>query len=220
LTPVPQKLTKIALRSLLNWSKKNSRNFPWRRSSDPYRILIAELLLRRTTATAVNRCYRSLLDEFPSVQQLSHADEGTLSGLLRPLGLRKRSHSIREVASEIVDRFGEVPSKYEDLLSIKWIGEYTSAAVLCMSKNEPYPMVDGGVRRVMGRYFYDREIPLERARAILRQALTRSNCRRLNFGFIDLSAKVCTPMREKCDLCPLAKRCSHGKKKLGAKQIS
>ena len=202
-------------RRLTNWSEGNVRDFPWRRTQDLYRILVAELLLRRTTAHAVERCYQEVVREFPTLIALSKADELKLLRLLRPLGLKSRSTAMKAVANEILTRFGRIPTNEKELQSVRWIGSYTCAAVLCMGKNLPLPMVDSGVKRVISRYCNDANLSLDDVISILKPVMSHTENRKiLNVALIDLSALICRPVSPRCASCPLCEGCQWDEKNL------
>lgn len=108
------------------------------------------------------------------------------------------------MAVSLLGQFGDIPPLAEDLKSVKWMGDYTAAAVLCMSVGEPLPMVDEGVRRLIGRYSENEKISFQTAMGLLGGCLSRNSCRKANLGMIDLSATVCTATNPKCPHCPLA----------------
>ena len=130
---VRRKRREIVRRTLL-WGRDNVRDFPWRRDRTPYRVLVAEIILRRTTAKAACRVYGAFLRRYPDVYTLSRADVGELEALLSAIGYHKqRALILKEVAQFVVSKYnGVIPNRREDLEAIPHVGHYTAGAVLSL----------------------------------------------------------------------------------------
>lgn len=199
---------KEIVNTVLRWSKGNIRDFPWRNDFSPYRVLIAELLLRRTTAQAVQRVYDEFLETYPDLQHLSNASVGELEDRLRTLGYhRLRAMLIREAISEMLSKYKGVPDTIEELLSIKHIGLYTAAAIISLGYNKPLPMVDTNVLRILGR-IYGRSMTQQQAFELLKGKLPVDS-RRFNLSLLDFGALVCRYKNPLCHVCPLNGSCAY-----------
>jgi A/G-specific adenine glycosylase len=199
-------------RALKDWGRGNLRRFPWRGTRDPYRILIAELMLRRTRPGQVAPVYKSFLRRYPSRAKLATAREAQLYRLLAPLGLRWRARNVVAVAKAL----GRLPrSAFDDpgsLRALPGVGEYVSRAVQVMAFNRPEMVIDTNVIRVLGRYWGFRVHPearrQRRFRELALRCVPRSDAKLYTLALLDLGASICTPPRPHCNRCPLRLHCS------------
>jgi A/G-specific adenine glycosylase len=218
---VRRKRREIVRRTLL-WGRDNVRDFPWRRDRTPYRVLVAEIILRRTTAKAACRVYGAFLRRYPDVYTLSRADVGELEALLSAIGYHKqRALILKEVAQFIVSKYnGVIPDRREDLEAIPHVGHYTAGAVLSLGYGIPSAMVDSNVERVIGRVF-SRALPARgRKREVLEVAeaiVPREGHELFNLAMLDLGALVCRYRGEACQECPLLEVCDTGIHRQGGK---
>ncbi len=197
---------------LLSWWKRNRRVFPWRFTKDPYRVLLAAVLLRRTNALKVLPIYNYLLERYPSIEALARASGEELADVLKPLGLYNlRARELKEIASELTSKYGgHVPDDPEELMKIKGIGRYIASAVACFAYGKPVPVIDSLIARVISRLlglevrtpYASREV-LSAAEKFIRCGLARD----LNLALMDLAAAVCLPQNPKCCECPLRSFC-------------
>jgi len=201
-------------RRLLAWWKKNQRDFPWRHTNDPYSVLIAEMLLRKTTAQQVDGVYKMLISRYPNPKRLSEADESELIKLIKPLGMEhKRARLLKEVGKTITERYkGVVPSNPEELLQLPGVGLYAANAVLSFSHAQNVPMVDTNFVRLLERVFGFRS---SKARArddkqswqFAETLVPKKRSREFNLAVIDFAASVCRVRTPKCEICPLTSVC-------------
>src|SRR6266851_7024062 len=139
-------------RALLAWFEKNQRDLPWRKTSDPYRIWISEVMLQQTRVAAVILRYAAFLNRFPSVQKLASARESSVLAEWSGLGYYRRARNLHAAARVIVgDHGGNFPQTAEAWRALPGIGRYTAAAIASISFNEPVAVVDGNVERVLRR---------------------------------------------------------------------
>ena len=140
---------------LLNWWGVNKRNFPWRETNDPYELLSAELLLRKTTAKQVLNIYPKFVSKYPTPSKLAGADESQLRKLITPLGIEnRRADLLRNFATYIVIEYdGEIPKNKKRIMRIPGVGEYSANAVLCFIYEKELPVVDTNYIRIMDRFF-------------------------------------------------------------------
>jgi len=139
-------------RRLLAWYRANGRDLPWRRTSDPYHILVSEVMLQQTQVDRVLPKYHEWLERYPSLSVLATADERDVTNTWRPLGYNIRPRRLHAIARESVERYGgELPSDEETLLSFKGIGAYTAGAIRSFAFQQRAAIVDTNVARVLFR---------------------------------------------------------------------
>lgn len=200
--------------AMVDWYNQNGRkNLPWRKTRNPYRVLIAELMLQKTHAVQqVLPVYRSFVDKYPDVKSLSKASVIDLKETIKSLGLQNvRSKRLKELALFVNEQFGgEIPKEYEDLRGLPGVGDYIANAVLCIAFGERKSMVDANVGRVLGRVFYgkaDYPPSKDRTLKIAYKLLPETKFREFNLGLIDLGALVCRPKSPLHTNCPLSDEC-------------
>ena len=212
--------TKIIIGNLLlEWWGKNKRSFSWRRSKKPYKVLISEMLLRKTTAKQVQERYREFIRKYPDPKLLSKADEKELSKSLKPLGMEyKRAKLFLEFGKAITEDFrGRVPSTEKELLNLPGVGQYATNAVLSFSHNKNVPMVDTNFIRFLERIFGFKS-KKSRARndtdiwEFASTLIPDGKSRDFNLAVLDFGAVLCKAKNPKCDMCPLIKYCVFHKK--------
>jgi A/G-specific adenine glycosylase len=200
-------------RRVLDWAGKHGRDFVWRRSRDPYDVLLAELLLHRTRADVVEPTFLRLRAAYPTPKLLAEADENEIVDLLRPLGYSHRSRRLPSLGRALVERHNSlVPNQKKALLALPGVGPYVANAVLALGFGEREPLLDPNVIRIIGRVFGIRS---ERARPrddrmlwdFLERLVPPSKPAEFGLALIDLGALVCTPRRPRCRECPLSARC-------------
>jgi A/G-specific adenine glycosylase len=193
---------------LMDWYRKNAREYPWRKNRTPYRILIAEIMLQRTKADQVAPVYLSFLKEFPDPERLRQASKEEIMKYFSKLGLIRRAGLVELLGKELLARFeGKIPRNREDLMSLPSVGEYMADAVLCFAFDEDVAVVDSNVCRIIGRIFDLKAKGEARRDAQFRQAvngvLPSGKAKEFNWAIIDLGALICTPRNPSCNLCPL-----------------
>ncbi|MEM1590039.1 MAG: hypothetical protein QW175_06445 [Candidatus Bathyarchaeia archaeon] len=193
---------------LLSWFSSHGRDFPWRRETDPYRILVAEKLLQQTTYGHVMKVYEIFFKKFPDIKSLADADILEIEAVIRRLGFqRQRARQFKEIARVIVDEYGgAVPSKKEDLLKLSGVGDYVASAVLCFAFNKDEAIVDMNVRRVVGRFFGWEELSDKEIANRLLKIIPAGKAKQFNWALIDFSALLCS-RKPKCRKCFLNDAC-------------
>ena len=198
---------------LIRWYTENKRQLPWRETTDPYRIWISEIILQQTRVVQGLQYFNRFMERFPDVRALAEAEEDEVMKYWQGLGYYSRARNLHAAAKAIMSRFGgEFPRKYEDVLSLKGIGEYTAAAICSFAWKQPYAVVDGNVYRVLGRVF-GIDTPIDSCEgkkefAELAQVLLDKVCPELyNQAIMDFGAVQCTPKAPQCLYCPLRERC-------------
>lgn len=195
--------------ALLSWYETSRRDLPWRRTSDPYRIWISEVMLQQTRAAAAIPYYESFLARFPDLEALAQAGEAEVLRQWSGLGYYSRARNLHRAARQIA---GQFPSTYDGIRSLPGIGDYTAAAVSSIAFQLPHAALDGNVARVLARLLpHEGDIGSARVRSELRAAadelLDRKNPGVYNQAVMELGATVCLPRAPRCTLCPVAGFC-------------
>jgi A/G-specific adenine glycosylase len=194
-------------RTLLRWYDAHRRDLPWRRTRDPYRIWLSEIMLQQTRVAAVFEHYRLFLKRFPTLRVLATADESSVLAAWSGLGYYRRARMLRQCAQQIVkDHGGRFPQSSTDLQTLPGIGRYTAAAIASIAFDEPVAVVDGNVERVLQRLAgssLTAKQTWERAQSLL----VASRPGDFNQAMMELGATVCTPRQPKCATCPIRKWC-------------
>lgn len=212
--PVQQNKSKLQ-KSLLDWYAANRRNFPWRNTTNPFEVLLAEKLLQQTKARdIVVLIYTNLLAKYPTVPALMNANVEELREIIQPLGLAYRASEIKQMAAEIVDLYdGEVPSNLDELLNLTGVGDYCARAVLSFAYNQNVPIIDTNVARFLHRVCGIKELlPANPARkkylhSLATQLLPQHETRDFNFAILDLCTLVCKSQSPICYDCPAQEFC-------------
>jgi len=196
---------------LIDWYGRTRRDLPWRRTSDPYRIWVSEIMLQQTRAQAVIPYYARFLERFPTVAALAAAPEDEVLALWSGLGYYSRARNLRRAAQAIAQG-GAFPRDYDAIRALPGIGDYTAAAVASIAFGSPYAVLDGNVLRVVARVENDAaDIAAprtrERFRSIAQDWLDRKRAAEFNQALMELGATVCLPKNPQCAVCPLAQVC-------------
>jgi A/G-specific adenine glycosylase len=200
-------------RDLLNWFRRFQRDLPWRRTHDPYRIWLSEIMLQQTRVAAAIPYYERFLDRFPSIRALAGAPQEEVLRLWSGLGYYSRARNLQKAAQQIVAKQnGEFPRTKEAVLALPGIGEYTAAAILSIAFGQDHAVLDGNVARVLARLDAIRGNlhGSKRWRALQQTAdalLDPSSPGEWNQAMMELGATVCTPRSPQCLICPLANVC-------------
>ena len=199
--------------TILSWYDQGHRDLPWRRTQDPYRIWISEIMLQQTRAETVVSYYERFLARYPTVQDLASAPEEELLKAWEGLGYYSRARSLQKAAKEIVARYGgQLPADLEKLRALPGIGDYTAGAIASIAFGIPDAAVDGNVERVLCRWDAIKDevgTPAVRRQIAARaQALVPPD-RPGAFAnaMMEMGATMCTPKNPKCLLCPVREGC-------------
>lgn len=213
---------------LIDWFRQFGRDFPWRSSTYPFNVLIAEKLLQQTSVRQdVVDAYLFITNHYPSPQKLANADLEKIKSHIRPLGLHYRADELVRMSREIVEKFGgKVPDNQKDLLSIHGIGHYSARAVLSFAFNKDVAVVDTNVARILYRVFsISGKFPPNPARSakltnLAQSLLLPGRSKEFNWAMIDLGALICLPRQPICNKCPLNDRCLYFSKSLLENKIN
>lgn len=200
-------------RKLLQWYGRHARTFPWRRTRDPFRVLIAELFLQKTQAKQVLPTYSAFIRRFRTIEILARAPLQQVRIAIWSLGLPARARQLKAIARTLTASFGSrVPHTERELLSLQGIGPYTAGAVLCFAFGRKRAVVDANVIRLLARYF-GLESTRPRPRTdqklwrIAEEMVPAERFREYNWAIFDFAAKVCRARSPLCRTCPLRSRC-------------
>jgi A/G-specific adenine glycosylase len=196
---------------ILAWFDRHRRDLPWRRTKDPYRIWLSEVMLQQTRVETVLPFYNRFLSRFPTVEDLAHAELGEVLALWSGLGYYRRARQLHAAALEIAEG-GGFPTTVDGLLELPGIGAYTAAAVASIAFGVAAPVLDGNVERVLARCLALREDPRAAGgrRQLLAAAAELLDSRRpgdSNQALMEIGATICLPRRPRCLLCPLRPGC-------------
>ena len=196
---------------LLDWFEREKRVLPWRTEPSPYRVWIAEIMLQQTRVETVLRYYERFLARFPDVASLAAAAEKDVLELWAGLGYYRRARNLWAAARKIAtEAAGVFPAEFEQVLQLPGIGKYTAGAIHSIAFNQPRPVVDGNVRRVIGRVRGILNAPESYYWSEAESWLAHKAPGQFNQALMELGALVCTPARPGCGACPLLPLCASG----------
>jgi len=193
-------------RRLLGWYRRHGRHdLPWRRTRDPYRIYLSEIMLQQTQVnTVLGRFYFPFLDLFPTLESVAKATEEEVLKAWEGLGYYSRARHLHRTA-RITG--GTLPATAKELERLPGIGRSTAAAIACFSHGEAVPILDANVRRILFRFFRRRRAGERELWRMAQRLFDGEHPYEYNQAMMDLGATVCTPATPRCALCPLADEC-------------
>lgn len=211
ITPLKKKRFQEVLQ---RWYRQHARDLPWRQTSDPYAILVSEIMLQQTQVDRVIEKYHEWLRLFPTVEQLANAPQKTVIAAWQGLGYNRRALYLQKAAQMIVQEMnGDFPSTAEELQKLPGVGPYTAGAVASFAFHQETPILDTNVKRVIGRIFLgykqlakttDTNL-WELSHALLPR---KKAVYTFNQALMDFGAMVCTQKKPKCSVCPFQKICA------------
>jgi len=195
----------------LKWYRQHGRDLPWRQTSDPYKILVSEVMLQQTQVERVIPKYHEFLERYPTLQDLADASADEVRATWYPLGYNIRPFRLHGIARETVARYGgALPKDPDALLSFKGIGRYTAGAIRSFAFNEDAPILDTNVMRVLHRVFIgagDPKLKKSKLWALSETLIPRGKGYDFNQALMDFGAIVCTARDPYCLLCPMKDCC-------------
>ncbi len=200
-------------RRLLTWYRRHGRDLPWRKTTDPYHILVSEIMLQQTQVDRVKPKYEEWLIKYPTLEALANAPARDVNRTWRPLGYNVRPKRLHAIARETVERYdGELPSDEASLKSFDGIGDYTAGAILSFAFGQRNAILDTNVARVLFRVFVGRGDPKRHAMRrhlwdVSRAVLPMKHVFDFNQALMDLGAGVCVARKPKCPVCPMRSMC-------------
>ena len=198
---------------LLDWYEQGHRDLPWRRESDPYRILVSEAMLVQTTVAAVTPYYRRFLERFPTVEALAEAPESEVLKAWEGLGYYRRARQLQAAAREVVGRLGgEFPRDVDGLRTLPGVGRYIAGAIRSFAFDLPAPILEANTLRVLARLLsWTEPVAASASQRRLWEAAERlvpaDAPGRFNQAFMELGATLCAPKSPACLVCPVSAFC-------------
>lgn len=198
---------------LLDWYARHGRELPWRATRDPYHIWLSEVILQQTRVQQGMAYYERFVTRFPTVEQLAAASEDEVLKLWQGLGYYSRARNLHAAARQVVtEHGGRFPADFEQLRSLRGVGDYTAAAIASIGFDLPHAVVDGNVYRLLARLF-DIPTPIDTTEgrksfaALAQSLLDPTRAADYNQAMMDFGAIQCTPQHPRCTECPFADRC-------------
>ena len=198
---------------LIEWYLQKKRDLPWRNTTNPYPIWLSEIILQQTRVAQGMPYFYAFLESFPTVKELAIADEQQVLKLWQGLGYYSRARNLHQTAQYIANELdGVFPNSYAGLIQLKGIGEYTAAAIASFAYNEPVPVVDGNVFRVVSRYFgIESDISAGKTKkeftALAAELLSKEQPALFNQAIMEFGAMHCTPKNPDCENCIFNSSC-------------
>ena len=202
-------------RNLRRWFSEHGRDLPWRRTRDPYAILVAEIMLQQTQVPRVAEVYSDFLERFPAIEDVAAAPLRDVKWITDPLGYKIRGQWIKQIADHAVTyNAGRLPATTSELMELPGVGRYTAGAVMTFAYDVPTPILDTNVARVLGRWFHGAlpaedtaGLRLRRLWALAEAVLPRRDGWTINQALMDLGAQLCVARNPRCLECPMQRRC-------------
>ena len=200
-------------KKLITWYLQNKRTMPWRETKDPYRIWLSEIILQQTRVAQGLPYYLSFTEAFPTVFELASATEEQVLKLWQGLGYYSRARNLHATAKYIVNELeGVFPDTYKGLLELKGVGDYTASAIASICYDEPTPVVDGNVYRVLSRYFgiatpINTTAGIKEFKELAVQLMDHEEPATYNQAIMEFGALQCKPKNPYCIVCPLNDSC-------------
>jgi len=201
-------------RSLLAWFARHARDLPWRRSRDPYRVWVSEIMLQQTQVATVEPYFERFVERFPDVASLAAAREDVVLRLWEGLGYYRRARQLHAAAKKIVAEYGRVfPRDFDAVLDLPGVGRYTAGAVCSIAYDDRKPILEANSIRVLSRLSGYRDDPLgsrgqEYLWELAELILPRKDVGRFNQAVMELGSKVCLPKSPQCEKCPVVRLCA------------
>ena len=209
-------INKTFSQDVISWYNKNKRSLSFRKTKDPYKIWLSEVMLQQTKVKTALPYYDNWIKKFPTLKSVSLSNLDSLLKLWEGLGYYKRCNNFYKATKLVVSDFNcKVPKEKSQFMSLPGVGDYTASAVLSIAFNKPYPVLDGNVKRVMSRIIGIKTLTkhnLERINKFLNLVICEKNPGDFNQGLMEVGALICRPINPKCDDCPLIKHCYAFKK--------
>lgn len=200
-------------RRLAAWYKRHERDLPWRKSRDPYRVWVSEVMLQQTQVATVRDYFERFMAELPTVHDLAKADEQQVMQLWEGLGYYRRARGLHAAAKVVSHELGgKFPETVDELMKLPGIGRYTAGAIVSIAYDKPAPILEANTVRLLSRLAALRDDPTKSAGQkklwqLAESLLPRKDVSRFNQSLMELGSLVCTPREPKCDECPVESLC-------------
>lgn len=205
-----------AINKLIKWSTKDYLDLPWRKKRTLYKTLVSEIMLQQTTVQTVLNKFDQFIEEFPNLEALAKASEEQLLVAWKGLGYYRRARNLKKAAESIYrDHNGKIPSKFEDLVTIPGIGDYTANAIIAIGRDKPALALDANLERVISRLYGIKGKKGPKLHKAIQEQFDsglifsnfKGSFRELNEALMDLGRNHCQLRKTNCELCPLSKEC-------------
>ena len=197
---------------LLAHYRRTARDLPWRRTHDPYEVLVSEVMLQQTQASRVTPAFDRFIRRFPTLDALAAAPLGAVLREWSGLGYNRRARDLHRIAR--LSPHG-LPRTVAELDALPGIGAYTAGAIACFAFGGRVPFADTNIQRVLGRFFLGRPGTNKESVALDERAMPKRNADLWHHALMDLGATLCKPANPKCDACPLNADCRHARGSAG-----
>lgn len=202
----------LIIKSILRWYEKNKRDLPWRKTRNPYRILVSEIMLQQTQVDRVIPKYKAFLKQFPTVRALANASVSDVIKAWAGLGYNRRALFLQKTAKAVVEQYnGRFPKDLQLLKELPGIGDYTARAVLSFGYGEPVAMMDTNHRRFYQRVFFKGELQNDKALLVFADAfvanMKKDQVYDWNQALMDFGSLICLTSSPRCEICPLKDVC-------------
>ena len=208
-------------RRLLAWFRRDGRDLPWRRTRDPYRILVSEVMLQQTQVERVRDYYARFLRQYPTVRDLAAAHPARVRESWDGLGYYARARNLQAAAQEVVEAHGgHFPRTVEGMRALPGVGRYTAGAVASFAFGQAAPVLDTNVRRVLSRIFVQRQPASasaldRRLWAMAEAVIPEGEAWAFNQALMDFGATICTARAPQCPACPMRSICAFKERRQG-----
>ena len=200
-------------KTLTSWYLNNKRDFPWRKTTDPYKIWLSEIILQQTQIKQGLPYYEAFVRNYPTVFALAKANESDVLKLWQGLGYYSRARNLHATAKHVVANLnGKFPNNYIDLLKLKGIGDYTASAIASICFNENTAVLDGNVYRFLSRYYgidtaINTTTGFKTFKVLAQEIIDKNNPAEHNQAIMDFGSRQCSPSNPDCSICPFNKSC-------------
>lgn len=200
--------------AVLNWYEQYGRKtLPWQIEKSPYHVWLSEVMLQQTQVATVIPYFKRFIEHFPQITDLALAPIDDVLHLWTGLGYYARARNLHKAAQVVSEKFhGQFPTQFDDVVALPGVGRSTAGAILSLSQNQHYAILDGNVKRVLTRYFAIEGWPGNKAVEnklwqLSEQVTPKQDVAKFNQAMMDIGAMVCTRSKPKCSLCPLHRDC-------------
>src|SRR6478736_1515429 len=199
--------------TIIDWYNSNHRNLPWRRTTDPYKIWLSEVILQQTRVAQGLPYYDRFISSFPTVFDLAKAPEQKVLRLWQGLGYYSRARNLHRCAKQVVEKLnGNFPTSFTELTKLPGVGDYTAAAIASIAFREPVAVVDGNVYRVLARVFgVEKDIASGEGKkyffSFANELIDKERPDLFNQAVMEFGALHCLPKNPKCGECIFSKSC-------------
>jgi A/G-specific adenine glycosylase len=204
-------------RRVLAWYAVSGRDLPWRRTRDPYAILVCEILSHQTQIARVVPVYTEILRRYPTIDAMAAAPLEAITAVTDPLGYKVRGRWLHASALKVRDGGGRFPTTIDGLRKLPGVGRYTAGALASFSQRQDVPLVDTNVARVISRHFngIQQRLTAGHLWGVAATLVPRGKGHLMNQALMDLGAVVCRARTPRCELCPLIRSCRFKRSRQG-----